>query len=77
MEKEYEAFAEELRQDLLRATGYEESRIYFKKKEDYPQTSGDRILWNAGSVRSPGRFADYMSGNFMRIILTEKQCRKL
>ena len=48
MEKEYEAFAEELRQDLLRATGYEESRIYFKKKEDYPQTSGDRIFVECG-----------------------------
>lgn len=44
MEKEYEVFAEELRRALISATGYEENRIYFKKKEDYPQTDSDRIF---------------------------------
>lgn len=44
MKKEYETFVEELRESLVAATGYQENRIYFKKKEDYPQTSGDRIF---------------------------------
>ena len=40
----YEDFVEELRQALLSATGYEESRIYFKESQDYPQTSDDQIF---------------------------------
>lgn len=44
MKKDYEVFVEELRQALLAATGYEKSRIYFKKGEEYPQTVGDRIF---------------------------------
>lgn len=44
MNNNYEAFVKELCQDLITATGYEESRIYFKRAEDYPQTSGDRIF---------------------------------
>lgn len=48
MEKDYEAFVEELRQALITATGYQESRIYFKKEEDYPQTEGDRIFVECG-----------------------------
>lgn len=48
MEKEYEAFVEDLRQALITATGYEESRIYFKRAEDYPQTAGDRIFVECG-----------------------------
>lgn len=48
MEKDYEAFTEELRQALVMVTGYQESRIYFKKEEDYPQTSGDRIFVECG-----------------------------
>lgn len=48
MEKNYKGFVEELRQALIEATGYQESRIYFKKEEDYPQTSGDRIFVECG-----------------------------
>lgn len=44
MEKGYEEFVEELRQGLLKATGFEESRIYLKLKEDYPPTAGDRLF---------------------------------
>lgn len=44
MGKEYKEFAEELVLSLVKATGYEEKRIYFKWKDDYPQSSGDRIL---------------------------------
>lgn len=44
MEKEYKDFVEELIQALVAATGYEEKRIYFKKKDDYPPSSGDRIF---------------------------------
>lgn len=44
MKKDYEAFVEEVRQELITATGYEKSRIYFKREEEYPQTAGDRIF---------------------------------
>lgn len=44
MEKMYENFVEDLRQELLNITGYSEGRIYYKKKEDFPQTSGDRLI---------------------------------
>ncbi len=44
MKKDYEAFVEELRQELITATGYDKSRIYFKREEEYPQTPGDRIF---------------------------------
>lgn len=44
MEKMYEDFVEELRRELLDATGYEEERIYYKEKEEYPPTSGDRLI---------------------------------
>ncbi|MDO4338153.1 MAG: DUF5688 family protein [Eubacteriales bacterium] len=44
MEKEYMEFIEEFRQVLLAATGYEEDRIYLKKKEEYPPTAGDRLF---------------------------------
>lgn len=44
MKNKYECFVESFRQKLVEATGYEESRIYYKKKEDYPPTAGDRIF---------------------------------
>lgn len=44
MEKNYKAFVEELRQALLTATGFDGNSIYFKKAEDYPWTSGDRLF---------------------------------
>lgn len=44
MEKMYVDFVEELRRELLDATGYDEERIYYKDKEEYPPTSGDRLI---------------------------------
>ena len=44
MSKLYMEFVEELRSGLLEATGYAENRIYFKKKEEFPPTSGDRLI---------------------------------
>ncbi len=44
MKNKYECFVESFRQKLVEATGYEESRIYYKKKEDYPPTASDRIF---------------------------------
>lgn len=44
MKNGYKEFVEELRQELIAATGFEEGRIYLKKDEAYPQTSGDRIF---------------------------------
>lgn len=44
MENRYASFVEEFRQKLIDATGYEEEWIYYKKKEDYPPTSGDRMF---------------------------------
>lgn len=44
MENSYQEFIEELRQALTAATGLGEEKIYFKKAEDYPQTSGDRLF---------------------------------
>lgn len=48
MGKEYNTFVEELRRALILGTGYDESRVYFKRKEDYPQTNGDRIFVECG-----------------------------
>lgn len=48
MEKQYEAFVEKLRRALIIGTGYDESRVYFKRKDDYPQTNGDRIFVECG-----------------------------
>lgn len=62
MEKDYEAFVEELRQALLTATGYEESRIYLKKGEDYPQTAGDRIFVECGG----GEYSREVCGLYAR-----------
>lgn len=44
MENRYESFVENFRQQLINATGYEEERIFYKKKEEYPPTSGDRMF---------------------------------
>lgn len=44
MEKSYENFVETLRQELLEVTDYEENMISFKRGDEYPQTSGDRLL---------------------------------
>lgn len=44
MEKGYEAFVEELRYALLKETGYEEEKVYYKHKDDYPPTAGDRLF---------------------------------
>ena len=44
MEKSYENFVEVLRQSLLEETSYEEEMICYKKAEEYPPTSGDRLL---------------------------------
>ena len=44
MEKSYENFVEVLRQNLLDETSYEEEMICYKKAEEYPPTSGDRLL---------------------------------
>ena len=37
-------FVEQLRRELLAATGYGEKRIYYKKKEDFPPTEDDRLV---------------------------------
>lgn len=44
MENRYERFVEVFRQKLIDATGYEEERIFYKKKDEYPPTSGDRLF---------------------------------
>lgn len=44
MENKYEFFVEQLRKELLDATGYEEKQIYYKKKEDFPPTEDDRLV---------------------------------
>lgn len=44
MEKNYVTFIEELRQMLLSATGMAEECIYFKEKDEYPPTTGDRLF---------------------------------
>lgn len=44
MSKTYMEFVQELRSGLLEATGYAENRIYFKEKEEFPPTSGDRMI---------------------------------
>lgn len=44
MEKGYENFVDTLRQSLLKETSYEEEMICYKKAEEYPPTSGDRLL---------------------------------
>lgn len=44
MEKKYESFVEDFRQQLMDITGYGEERIFYKKKEDYPPTEGDRMF---------------------------------
>ena len=44
MEKMYEEFVEQLRRELLDATGYGEGRIYYKEKEEYPRTEDDRLV---------------------------------
>lgn len=44
MKKCYEEFVEELRQELIFATGFKEDQIYLKRKDEYPPTSSDRIF---------------------------------
>ncbi len=44
MEIGYEAFVEALRCALLKETGYREEKIYYKHKDDYPPTAGDRLF---------------------------------
>ncbi|MBU5480004.1 DUF5688 family protein [Blautia sp. MSJ-19] len=44
MENGYEIFVDDLRQNLLKATAYEEEMICYKTAEEYPPTSGDRLL---------------------------------
>ena len=55
MQEGYECFIEDFRQRLLEATGFGADRIYYKKKEEYPVTPGDRIVYKAeGSRRDCG-----------------------
>lgn len=44
MDNRYESFVETLRQKLIDATGYGEDRIFYKSREEYPPTSGDRLF---------------------------------
>ena len=46
MEKEYEDFVDEFQQKLREVTGYGEDRIFYKRKDEYPPTEGDRIFVN-------------------------------
>lgn len=44
MDNRYESFVEAFRQKLIDATGYGEDRIFYKSKEEYPPTAGDRLF---------------------------------
>lgn len=44
MNNRYESFVETFRQKLIDATGYGEDRIFYKSKEEYPPTAGDRLF---------------------------------
>ncbi len=44
MEKDYEIFVGIFRLALAEATGYGQDRIYFKGKEEFPRTAGDRMF---------------------------------
>ena len=44
MEMAYESFVETLRKNLLEETDYEDDMICYKREEEYPITSGDRLL---------------------------------
>ena len=44
MDNRYESFVEAFRQKLIDATGYGENRIFYKSKEEYPPTAGDRLF---------------------------------
>ena len=44
MDNRYESFVETFRQKLIDATGYGEDRIFYKSKEEYPPTAGDRLF---------------------------------
>ena len=44
MDNRYESFVETFRQKLIDATGYGEARIFYKSKEEYPPTAGDRLF---------------------------------
>lgn len=44
MEKSYKNFVDTLRQRLIKETSYEAEMICYKKAEEYPPTSGDRLL---------------------------------
>ena len=44
MEMAFEEFVEAFREKLLKTTGFEEKQIYYKKKEEFPPTAGDRLL---------------------------------
>ena len=48
MENSYMVFVESLRRLLIEETGFGEERIYFKAKETYPQTAGDRLFLVSG-----------------------------
>ena len=44
MKKEYAVFVKEFNQALTDETGYSKNRIYFKEKDEYPRTVGDRVF---------------------------------
>ena len=44
MEKEYVAFVEKFREELLAVTGLDETQIYLKRKEEWSDTSDDRLF---------------------------------
>lgn len=80
MEKDYEIFVDIFRQALSEATGYEPDRIYFKRKEEYPQTAGDRMFvecYAKDEVREVcglyirELFERYMCGTSMEVMIHE------
>ena len=46
MGKTYYAFVEQLRKEIMEATGLDRTEIWFKQAEDDPKTEGDRLFVN-------------------------------
>lgn len=84
MRNAYENFVDTLRSKLIQVTGYEEEMISYKKAEDYPPTSGDRLLVKSRKKDSmlevcalyiEDLYAQYQNGWTMEGIIEEIQRR--
>lgn len=84
MENGYENFVDTLRQKLIETTGYKDEMICYKEAEEYPQTTGDRLLikrqqgegvYEVCALYIRDMYEAYQKGWTMEMIIKEIQQR--